>query len=545
MPKMLKHYLLFLFPFIVSSVVLFDRDSFYFAPNNDDMYVEIKPSGVFYLCYAYFSLFFAYAVFYVSSLINKKSCTVALAATMYATSFIYTAHFFITGQFIHQNSVFVLFDTNVLEAADFLRALTFAAIAKTVLLTAVYIAFPVVLLRHTFPLPAFQKKKTAFSVFAFSVLAAAGLEKICVHSNLEPFTRALCAVAEYRTDVNRIKRMKETLYSGKIPEITSAVPEETPETYVIVIGESASRLYHPFYTQEAIAPSPLKDLNLKIFNNVSAAATITEASLEAVFFKPFPSGESGTFLSFPDFLKGAGFKTFWLSNQFRIGKSDNVSGLLSERADETVFTNTTDSYQKNFSHVPLDEKLIPHFENALNDPARKKVVFVHLFGSHLPYFRRFPADLKIEGEDESFAGTVRRTAASNNAFKERMAYTKSLYYTDTLLKRMIRTLSQKGSYASLIYFSDHGADPENGLNRTDDSALLAVPFFVWTAPEYDAFNATKVKQMSAAAGKKYNTKRLFSTLADWMNLTQPALTAKRDSLFSQEYKEETPPDEQK
>ena len=61
MPKMLKHYLLFLFPFIVSSVVLFDRDSFYFAPNNDDMYVEIKPSGVFYLGYAYFSLFFAYA----------------------------------------------------------------------------------------------------------------------------------------------------------------------------------------------------------------------------------------------------------------------------------------------------------------------------------------------------------------------------------------------------------------------------------------------------------------------------------------------------
>ena len=532
MAKKLKLWLVFLFPIIVSSFVLFARDAFYFSPNNNDLYVEIKPNSVFFVCHAYFVLFSSYALFYVASLINKKVFAVTLAGLMYATSFVYMAHFFITGQYIHQNSIFVVLDTNILEIMDFFRALTFTTVLKTVLLAAFYIAVPVMLLRGIFPLDAFQRKKTAFGLFLIALLGTAGLEFISVYSGFEPFTQVAFAVSEYTQGIKRIKKTADMLVDEKIAGITSSVPAETQETYVIVIGESASRLYHPLYIENPLAPSPLKDMGIKIFNNVFSAAAITEASFEAMFYKPLPSEETRKYLTFPDFLKSAGFKTFWLSNQFRIGESDNLTGLLANRSDTAVFTNTSDSYQKNYSHVPLDEELIPHFEAALNDPAPKKVIFVHLFGSHLPFFRRFPADLKIEEENPNFAPALRKSSLTASEFKEKMDYSKSLYYTDTLLKQMIRDLERKGGYTSLIYFSDHGTDPVVSMNRTDDSVVLSIPFFVWTSPAYDRFNTEKVAQMAAAANTEYVTNRLFSTLADWMNLNRPALTPETDSLFS-------------
>ena len=536
MSAKINTFLLYLFPFAVSAFTLFDRPFFYFSaqdPRNTAMYYEIDITAVFYICYAYFAAMFCYVLMYLSALFNSKKFIAVVSALVYTASYIYVLHFLLTGFHIHYNSVFALFDTNVPEAKEFLQTLKASDIAKAVFLTLAYAGVWGGLINRINKdgLKIKHRKKLAAAAFVFCLIGAALLEKHSFFSNLEPVLSPVQAFVAYRREEQNIARIIDKIDPSLMDGIKSGVEKNINETYVVVIGESASRDLHPLYAEDAVASSPLNKKNLILFNKIYASAPITMLSLfQALFINP----EKNKTVDFVDLAKKAGFKTFWISNQFRASSfGDNPTAVLSRRADKASFINHSNPDIKNYADMPLDENLLPPFQDALNDPAAKKIIFLHLFGSHAPYENRYPENMNIENKNPDFEKGVQKRTPLEKQRKEVRAYAKSMYYTDTVLKQIIEKLNDKGGYSSLIYFSDHGANPKAAMNRNpDDKSILEVPFFLWASSDYKNLNKEKIKNAENARNKLYRMDRLKFTLADWMNLSHPLLSIETDSLFS-------------
>ena len=543
MSSKVKVFLLYLFPFFISAFVLFDRPFFYFSPQDPrdaNLYYEIDITAVFYICYAYFSVMFCYALLYATSFFRSKKVLFTLSFLLYFFSYVYVMHFTLAGFLIHYNSILAVFDSNVPEIKDFWSALSTGSILIALLLSILYCGAYIFLTRgvKTEDLRIQNRKKLAGGAFVFCLIGTVLLEKGSFFSNLEPFVLPVTSFVRYREEETNISKILSTIDSDLFSSVKSSVPKEEKETYVVVIGESASRDLHPLYSPDAVAPSPLKDEKLYVFDRIYAPAPITMLSLFQVFFI---NPEKGKTVDFIDLAKKAGFKTFWLSNQFRSGNvGDNPTAALSRRADVSEFINNANPDLKNYSDMPLDENLLPRFQEALADPAPKKVIFLHLFGSHAPYSRRFPPNMEIKSPNPDFENVVNKKARVAKQRDEVRSYAKSMYYTDTVLKKMIETLKAQSGYTTLLYFSDHGANPRASLNRNPkDKSILEVPFFLWASERYKDANARKLKNAAAAKDKLYKMDRLFFTLADWMNLSHPKLTIKKDSLFSPDLEETT------
>ena len=140
-----------------------------------------------------------------------------------------------------------------------------------------------------------------------------------------------------------------------------------------------------------------------------------------------PAWHKGSLIQF---MKDAGFKTFWISNQEEFGLFANLVTVLAQSADEVSFADGR----------RYDDALLPKYQAALADPAPKKIVFVHLNGSHYEYKDRYPAE----------ADYFNSSALTGKAAL-RAQYDNSIRYTDGVLKRMLDALKQHHQTAAYIF----------------------------------------------------------------------------------------------
>ncbi|WP_427927809.1 sulfatase-like hydrolase/transferase [Acinetobacter guillouiae] len=102
------------------------------------------------------------------------------------------------------------------------------------------------------------------------------------------------------------------------------------------------------------------------------------------------------------YAKAAGFKVYWISNQDDV----YISSLFASFADEAVFINK----KSGRSSTSLDENILPAYKIALDDPDPRKLIILHLIGSHPNYKLRYPEQFsKFNDSDKS----VRFNAAPN------------------------------------------------------------------------------------------------------------------------------------
>jgi len=229
----------------------------------------------------------------------------------------------------------------------------------------------------------------------------------------------------------------------------SAVPTEF-DTYVVVVGESARRDAHHAYGFK-LENTPFLDNVPKLqFNNHTAVGNLTIISLSNTLILNYHKNNYGgnTVL---DLAKLAGFKTYWLSNQNELGLFDSIVGGIGKRAMYYHFLNRTDTKNQVFD----DTLLIPHIKNALDENIpNKKVIFVHLYGSHIPFCKR------TQGKYDVFYIS-----------KDLSCYVQTIRNTDSLLKEIYQMLQnnkqQTNKDWALVYFSDHGL----AINKTEGSLL--------------------------------------------------------------------------
>jgi len=217
-------------------------------------------------------------------------------------------------------------------------------------------------------------------------------------------------------------------YQGALMEmdkqarILNAKPDWNPkitksdfDTYIVVIGESARRdaLHACGF---GIENTPfLSNIPRIQFNNYIAIGGDTNTSLSnTLVFNYFKNNNVGN--NIIDLAKLAEFKTYWLSDQNEVGMFDSIVSGIGKKADYWHFLNFSGSKQALFD----DTLLLPHIAQALQGENQdRKVIFVHLYGSHMPFCKR------TQEQYDNF-----------HINKKLSCYVQSIKQTDDLLKSM-------------------------------------------------------------------------------------------------------------
>lgn len=187
----------------------------------------------------------------------------------------------------------------------------------------------------------------------------------------------------------------------------------------------------------------------------------------------------------PDVLslaQGAGYKTFWLSNQGMMP----WPGVVADGADTRIFLPELPVSER--GEKEWDERVLPYFETMLADPAPRKLIVVHLMGAHTEYKKRYPPAFR------HFDGTHHDTVAHamREARRAPWVIEQRNHYDNALLERMIASLEahhSDGERATLVFVSDHGQQTGHHSNHVGHAPHYLVgyevPLVAW---RNDGFN---------------------------------------------------------
>jgi heptose-I-phosphate ethanolaminephosphotransferase len=263
----------------------------------------------------------------------------------------------------------------------------------------------------------------------------------------------------------------------------ASLTSNTPRTVVLVIGESMRRGNLSLYGYDK-PTTPKLDArrdHLLVYTQAIAPANQTVPSITKIL-TPATVQFPDTFLERPSIVgaaRQAGYKTFWISNQGRVGNFDSMISLFAKEAEVTTYTNT-EFYAGTFDSILLDP-----FSDALKDPAPLKFIVLHIQGSHQDYKKRFPADQVIFSNTQ-YRNTTGLSSTNNHKKREALAqYDNSIHYTDWLLDQLLSKMTDIPG-GSLLYLSDHGERFfENRVMScghgypAPTKQEVEVPFFLW------------------------------------------------------------------
>ena len=265
---------------------------------------------------------------------------------------------------------------------------------------------------------------------------------------------ALGAVA---TGIGNTLRLASQRAAFKFPDahlVDGISRQDTPEVYVIVIGETSRRLDWSLFGYPR-ATTPRLDAikrNLILFDRVSSNATNTILSVPLALTRAVPADRelARSEKSIVTLLREAGFETFWISNQVRSDVLFNPISQIALEADHVSFPKDLPSGGRGDS---FDSNLLTRLNEALAGLPKngKAVFFLHMEGSHFGYKERYPPgfDLFHGGK-----GSPRRLPAKQMELVDE--YDNSIYFTDYNLRGIIDRLTLCRCRAGMIFFSDHG-----------------------------------------------------------------------------------------
>ena len=286
---------------------------------------------------------------------------------------------------------------------------------------------------------------------------------------------------------------------------------ETPEVYVMVVGETARAhnfsLYgYPRDTNPLLSKTP----GIIAFPDAMTQSNTTHKSvpmlLSAASAEDFERlfHEKGILAAF----KEAGFHTVFISNQ---QPNHSFIDFLGEQADEHYFLKTEDASQGSHYDEDLLQKLdeiLPEADASSSSHYRYHKLFVvlHTYGSHFNYQERYPRSFAY------FKPDSRSEAKPENRQDLLNAYDNTIRYTDYILHGIVERLQKWEKLqakalaktqaktrakthvatcqptSAMLYTSDHGENIFDDDRRLFLHAApkasdyeLHVPFIIWTS----------------------------------------------------------------
>lgn len=423
-------------------------------------------------------------------------------------------YFAIYKQPLSINAMMAIMQTNPLEVKEYFLSLSIYIIIPFVL-----ILFAFTMLFRTqirannkaycfddFPLP-----KMAIFIILVPTMAFLAFFKVFMNTNIIDNTfqayNYFASVNTYRE--NRIELLKNL-------HITNNNATIHPHSIILVIGESASRDYMHAFTPITENTTPWLSENKEkfiLFSNAYSCAYSTIMSLQhALTAANYYNKKSFTeCASIIDIAKAAGYKTYWFSNQGKIGKFNTPITLIAEQSDKSHWLNSDEKY---------DGKLIQLLDKV--NPEENNFIVFHLMGSHAFYSSRYPKEYQV-WKNPNYTGGVED-------------YKNSILYTDHVLKSIFEHAQGLFNLASLIYFSDHATDPT--ILRDPDSSdfkNLRIPLAVYLSDSYKKERPKIASLLEQNKNKPFSNDLLYNLLCSIIDIESNYFD-ESESIASPKYK---------
>ncbi len=263
-------------------------------------------------------------------------------------------------------------------------------------------------------------------------------------------------------------------------------------THIVIIGESANRdhmdAFTPDYPEKTtpwetdMSHSPDFAFNTRSYANFpSTALSLTYALTSTNQYNNITLKNT---ISLVDAAKAAGYDTYWISFQGRSSLASAGVSVIGERCDKSYWEGGLDT------EVLKTLKRLPS--------SHKRIIFIHLNGSHYNYSARFPMGY----------GNSTGISPSDPYYD----YDVTLAYDDQLLKDIFTYAKENMNLQTMIYFSDHGEDMAHYHGTAPFTYDMArIPFWIYISPSYQKLHPGLLPSLRNNSGKVFTNDLLFDT----------------------------------
>lgn len=444
------------------------------------------------------------------------------------------SHVYLYESFFSETSFYVLMETNILESESYVSTyLDFPLITSIILLTiGMLISIFMIIKEYNYGGDKLLLSKLKLPILrieiSYKLILLSVLIFFLVYSKFNttrpfyflPFTISNGYI-HYKKDLLAYQKLGSKKLGGNF---TNVKHDTKNEVYVLVIGESTTRNHMGLYGYYRPTNPLLEKLKgeLLVYNDIISPNSTTIASLSKVLtLGNYENPENKFKGSLIQLFNNAGFKTYWISSQKTSGINATFVTGISNSCDEQYFISS-------YGQQPLDQELFNPLDLALNDTASKKLVIMHLLGTHASYKKRYPKSF------EQFTDKPRSKFEHKKAYYYINKYDNAVLYNDYVLNEIILKLKKHPSNSSLVYFSDHGEEVYTKLNTTghweenNSKSMYDIPFLIWFSS--DQFKNSK--NLEIDINRKYSTENLIYTLTDLAGIEFNEFDSKNSLLNS-------------
>lgn len=286
---------------------------------------------------------------------------------------------------------------------------------------------------------------------------------------------------------------------------------------VLIIGESHIKKHSSLYGYSLPTNPLLEKEELYVFDNVITPINRTYVAFEEILSvsSTNDSIEWNHATLFPAVFKASGWNVVLSSNQFTNKPSKDIWNTAIDAFLNVPEINKACFTSRNNRTFAFDgemvDSLITHRKEYAADTAESTLTIINLWGQHVDYASRYPADKAyFQVSDYNH-----RTELNKRQKQDVAHYDNACRYNDEQIHRLIQ--SYKKEEAVIIYMSDHGEevhDYRKQVGRTHDLAEHApmsyhyqidIPFFIYLTDEYKKNHPKTVRQIENAVNRPFMT----------------------------------------
>lgn len=447
----------------------------------------------------------------------------------------YVGYFELTNSLISVNMLLALAQTNVTESMEYISVnISYFKLISAIIGVLIIGGFVFYTSKFSFNRKGTFSKRIYFFVLmvflANCLLTAWSVSNTRLAHVLFETSSTLKSFAGYQKILESRKHMK--IEDSKLLNELRSVPDGV---YVLVIGESLTRDHMNVYgynrENTPFQSKAILDPHYTFFNHVYSCYTqtvqvLTYALTEKNQYNDIRLADA---FSIIDLARQAGFKTTWISNQSRFGIWDTPIGAIGSQCDDQYWINKyigTGVVTKNY-----DSALVP-FLRKVDPTNRRQLIVIHLMGSHVSYWDRYPKEFYFWPVDQS----KKRTKAEIMTDE----YDNSVLFNDYVMSQIMNEVTNYIHADGLIYFSDHGelVAERPGHNADQfDYTMVHIPFWVYTSDNYQRTRKDIFNRMIERKNMPFTNDKIYDTLMGMMGLKFVHYDARYD-FFSDKYDED-------
>ncbi len=279
------------------------------------------------------------------------------------------------------------------------------------------------------------------------------------------------------------------------------LPSGDDGVYVLIIGESHNRRHcsaygyqfetTPFFSRATSDPDCILMQNAYSCH----VQTVPVLSMMLTSWNQYAKSAEPPYPSIFDVANYCSYDTVFLSNQYPHGRFDSPVAALTSSAQKMIWLNTMEDFI--LWRARSDGALLEPLPELLQSDRR--LLVVHMMGSHGPYFRRYPKDFHPE--------------------LKWYPYDKSVLYTDTLLEQMVELFRSNPRVKAAIYVADHSEKPGVGHGAdVYEPEMSEIPMLLYLSEELRSSRPELERSLRENATHTFTNDLVFELLLDVMNV---------------------------